>query len=97
MIRLALFLARFAPRPMKPWIMGIAFGRRPERIDPPPMKLTTRVWVKKGYEDKARALEDRRLIGDLERDLGPAARFRFTGTDEEAQAILDEIHPGEKD
>ena len=54
MIRLALFLLPYAPRRLRPWLMGIALGRKPERIDPPPMKPTTRVWVAKGYEDKAR-------------------------------------------
>jgi hypothetical protein len=54
MIPLALFLLPYAPRRLRPWLMGIAIGRKPERIDPPPMKPTTRVWVAKGYEDKAR-------------------------------------------
>ena len=54
MIPIALFLARFVPQPIKPWLVGLSFGRKPERIDPPPMKPTTRVWVAKGYEDKAR-------------------------------------------
>ena len=54
MIRFALFLSRFVPQPIKPWLVGLSFGRKPERIDPPPMKQTTRVWVAKGYEDRAR-------------------------------------------
>lgn len=33
MIRLALFLLPYAPRQLRPWLMGIAFGRKPEPME----------------------------------------------------------------
>ena len=35
MIRLALFLLPYAPRRLRPWLMGIAFGRKPEQMEWP--------------------------------------------------------------
>ena len=33
MIRLALFLLPYAPRRLRPWLMGIAIGRKPEQME----------------------------------------------------------------
>ncbi len=33
MIPLALFLLPYAPRRLRPWLMGIAFGRKPEPME----------------------------------------------------------------
>ncbi len=33
MIRLAIFLLPYAPRRLRPWLMGIAFGRKPEQME----------------------------------------------------------------
>lgn len=72
MIPLALFLLPYAPRRLRPWLMGIAIGRKPEQME----------W---------RDGKWRLPLDEAERDIGRSARLRFTGTDEEAQAILDEI------
>ena len=52
MIPLALFLLPYAPRWARPWLLGLAIGRKPERSEPPPLKPTTRVWVANGHETR---------------------------------------------